>query len=48
VFLAHSICVLEIVGSHIARVNAFNDPGLFPMFSLPQAAPAAAAVVPGR
>jgi RNA polymerase sigma-70 factor (ECF subfamily) len=45
---AHSICVLTIAASRVARVTSFNDPGLFPAFGLPQAAPAAAAPVPGR
>ena len=48
VYRAHSICVLTIAASHVARVTSFNDPGLFPAFGLPQAAPAAAARVPGR
>jgi len=48
VYRAHSICVLTIAGSHVARVTSFNDPGLFASFGLPQAAPAAVAPVPGR
>jgi RNA polymerase sigma-70 factor (ECF subfamily) len=48
VYRAHSICVLTIAASRVARVTSFNDPGLFPAFGLPQAAPAAAAPVPGR
>ena len=48
VYRAHSICVLTIEASRIARVTSFNDPGLFPAFGLPQAARAAAAPVPGR
>ena len=45
---AHSICVLTIAASRIARVTSFNDPGLFPAFALPQAVPATAAPAPGR
>jgi RNA polymerase sigma-70 factor, ECF subfamily len=41
VYQAHSICVLTIATSRIARVTAFHDPGLFAAFGLPQAAPAA-------
>ena len=51
VYRAHSICVLTIAGSRIARVTSFNDAGLFPAFGLPQTAPVApvvAASVPGR
>jgi len=50
VYRAHSICVLTIAASRVARVTSFNDPGLFPAFGLPQAAPATApaAPVPGR
>jgi len=48
VYRAHSICVLTIAASRVARVTSFNDPGLFATFGLPQAAPAAAAPVPGR
>src|SRR6266699_4091601 len=48
VYRAHSICVLTIAASRVTRVTSFNDPGLFPAFGLPQAAPAAAAPVPGR
>jgi RNA polymerase sigma-70 factor (ECF subfamily) len=48
VYRAHSICVLTIAATRVARVTSFNDPGLFPAFGLPQAAPAAAAPVPGR
>jgi RNA polymerase sigma-70 factor (ECF subfamily) len=48
VYRAHSICVLTIAASQVTRVTAFNDPGLFGTFGLPQAAPAAAAPVPGR
>jgi hypothetical protein len=40
--------VLTIAASRVARVTSFNDPGLFATFGLPQAAPAAAALVPGR
>jgi RNA polymerase sigma-70 factor, ECF subfamily len=47
-YRAHSICVLTIAASRVARVTSFNDPGLFTTFGLPQAAPAAAAPVPGR
>jgi RNA polymerase sigma-70 factor, ECF subfamily len=47
VYRAHSICVLTIAASRIARVTSFNDPGLFATFGLPQAVPAAAALVPG-
>jgi RNA polymerase sigma-70 factor (ECF subfamily) len=49
-YRAHSICVLTIAASRVARVTSFNDPGLFATFGLPQAAPApaAAAPVPGR
>jgi RNA polymerase sigma-70 factor (ECF subfamily) len=45
---AHSICVLTIAASRVARVTSFNDPGLFATFSLPQTVPAAAVPVPGR
>ncbi len=45
---AHSICVLTIAASRVARVTSFNDPGLFAAFGLPQAIPAAAVPVPGR
>ncbi len=48
VYRAHSICVLTIAASRVARVTSFNDPGLFTTFGLPRAAPAAAAPVPGR
>jgi RNA polymerase sigma-70 factor, ECF subfamily len=48
VYRAHSICVLTIAASRVARVTSFNDPGLFAIFGLPQAAPAAPALVPGR
>jgi RNA polymerase sigma-70 factor (ECF subfamily) len=47
-YRAHSICVLTIAGSRIARVASFNDPGLFATFGLPQAGAAAPAPVPGR
>jgi RNA polymerase sigma-70 factor (ECF subfamily) len=45
---AHSICVLAIAASRVARVTSFNDPGLFGAFGLPQTVPAAAVPVPGR
>src|SRR4029077_4098962 len=52
VYRAHSICVLTIAASRVARVTSFNDPGLFQGFGLPQAgpaaAPAAAVPAPGR
>ena len=48
VYRAHSICVLTIAASRVARVTSFNDPGLFATFGLPQVAPAAAVPVPGR
>jgi RNA polymerase sigma-70 factor (ECF subfamily) len=48
VYRAHSICVLTIAASQVARVTSFNDPALFATFGLPQAAPAAPALVPGR
>jgi RNA polymerase sigma-70 factor (ECF subfamily) len=48
VYRAHSICVLTIAASRVARVTSFNDSGLFPAFGLSQAAPAVAAPVPGR
>jgi RNA polymerase sigma-70 factor (ECF subfamily) len=48
VYRAHSICVLTIAASRIARVTSFNDPVLFATFGLPQASPAAAAPVPSR
>jgi len=48
VYRAHSIFVLTIAASRVARVTSFNDPGLFATFSLPGTAPAAAAPVPGR
>jgi RNA polymerase sigma-70 factor (ECF subfamily) len=47
-YRAHSICVLTVAASRVARVTSFNDSGLFPAFGLPQTAPAAAAPVPGR
>jgi RNA polymerase sigma-70 factor (ECF subfamily) len=47
-YRAHSICVLTIAASRVARVTAFNDPGLFAAFGLPQTVPAAAVPVPGR
>jgi RNA polymerase sigma-70 factor (ECF subfamily) len=48
VYRAHSICVLTTAASRVARVTSFNDAGLFATFGLPQAAPAAAALVPVR
>jgi len=39
---------MDLTASRIARVTSFNDPDLFATFGLPQAAPAAAAPVPGR
>jgi RNA polymerase sigma-70 factor (ECF subfamily) len=48
IYRAHSICVLTTAASRVIRVTSFNDPGLFATFGLPQAAPAAAALVPGR
>ena len=48
IYRAHSICVLTTAASRVTRVTSFNDPGLFATFGLPQAAPAAAALVPGR
>jgi RNA polymerase sigma-70 factor, ECF subfamily len=47
-YRAHSICVLTIASSRVARVTSFNDPGLFAAFGLPQSALAAAIPVPGR
>jgi RNA polymerase sigma-70 factor (ECF subfamily) len=47
-YRAHSICVLTIAASRVARVTSFNDPGLFAAFGLPQTALAAAVPVPGR
>ena len=47
-YRAHSICVLTIAASRVARVTSFNDPGLFAAFGLPQSVPAAAVPVPGR
>jgi RNA polymerase sigma-70 factor, ECF subfamily len=47
-YQAHSICVLTVAASRVARVTSFNDPGLFATFGLPQTVPAAAAPVPGR
>jgi RNA polymerase sigma-70 factor (ECF subfamily) len=47
-YRAHSICVVAIAASRITRVTAFNDPGLFATFGLPQTVPAAAALVPAR
>jgi RNA polymerase sigma-70 factor (ECF subfamily) len=38
-YRAHSICVLTIAASRVARVTAFNDPALFATFGLPQAVP---------
>jgi RNA polymerase sigma-70 factor, ECF subfamily len=46
-YRAHSICVLTITASRVARVTSFNDPGLFAAFGLPQTIPAAAVPVPG-
>jgi len=40
--------VLTTSASRVARVTSFNDAGLFATFGLPQAAPAAAALVPVR
>jgi RNA polymerase sigma-70 factor (ECF subfamily) len=49
VYRAHSICVLTIAESRVARVTAFNDSDLFAMFGLPQVVPAASiAQVAGR
>src|SRR2546430_13401721 len=48
IYRAHSICVLTTAASRVTRVTSFNDPGLFATFGLPHAAPAAAALVPGR
>jgi RNA polymerase sigma-70 factor, ECF subfamily len=45
---AHSICVLTIAASRVARVTSFNDPRLFADFGLPPTAPAAAVPGPGR
>jgi RNA polymerase sigma-70 factor (ECF subfamily) len=39
-FHAHSIHVFTISGSHIARIVAFQDSGLFAAFGLPQTQPA--------
>jgi len=47
-YRAHSICVLTIAASRVTRVTSFMDPGLFVTFGLPQAVPAAAALVPVR
>ena len=47
-YRAHSICVLTIAASRVARVTSFNDPGLFAAFGLPQTTLAAAVPVPGR
>jgi RNA polymerase sigma-70 factor (ECF subfamily) len=47
-YRAHSICVLTITASRVARVTSFNDPGLLATFGLPQVAPAAAAPALGR
>ena len=47
-YRAHTISVLSIAESRIARVTSFNDPGLFTVFSLPQTVPATAIPVPGR
>ena len=46
-YRAHSICVLTIAASRVARVTSFNDPGLFAAFGLLQTVPAAAVPVPG-
>jgi RNA polymerase sigma-70 factor (ECF subfamily) len=46
VYRAHSICVLTIAASRVARVTSFNDPGLFATFALPRTAPAPAAAAP--
>ena len=48
IYRAHAICVLTTAASRVTRVTSFNDAGLFATFGLPQAAPAAAALVPGR
>ena len=29
--------MLTVTGAGIARIDSFNDPGLFPVFGLPQA-----------
>ena len=47
-YRAHSICVLTIAASRVARVTSFNDPGLFAEFDLPQTVPATAVPVPAR
>lgn len=47
-YRAHSICVLTIAASRVARVTSFNDPRLFAAFGLPQTAPAASVPGPGR
>jgi RNA polymerase sigma-70 factor, ECF subfamily len=47
-YRAHSICVLTIAASRVARVTSFNDPGLFATFGLPQTAAAAAPLVASR
>jgi RNA polymerase sigma-70 factor (ECF subfamily) len=40
-YRAHAIQVLTVTGSSIARIVSFNDPGLFPVFGLPEDLPAA-------
>jgi RNA polymerase sigma-70 factor (ECF subfamily) len=47
-YRAHSICVLTIAASRVARVTSFNDPGLFATFGLPETAPATASPVASR
>ena len=47
-YRAHSICVLTIAASRVARVTSFIDPRLFAAFGLPQTAPAAAGALPGH
>jgi RNA polymerase sigma-70 factor, ECF subfamily len=44
-YLAHSIMVLTIAASQVARITKFMDPGLFAAFGLPPALPAG--VLPG-
>jgi RNA polymerase sigma-70 factor (ECF subfamily) len=44
---AHAVQVLTVPASGIAHVVSFNQPGLFPMFGLPQTLPPATAAAAG-
>jgi len=44
VYQAHAVQVLTLSAARIARIVAFQDPGLFPAFGLPPVLPAAAPI----